>query len=205
MNVSLLDVSAAAGLAATTALTLNLLLGMLLSTAYRKAWLWKRLPAVVQGVRLFDVHNWTAYGALALSFVHPLLLVVDKTSKFTYLDVLFPLHAPHQRLFVALGALAFYALGLLVLTSRPGIRKRLSFRVWKNVHLVSYATALLFVVHGVVMDPLLKDRPADFLDAEKVFSEGCALLLVVATCYRVRYQLAHSRRLAAKAQKAQAG
>ena len=190
MDISLLDLSSAAGLAATVALTANFLLGMMLGTAYKKAWYWQKAPALVKRIPVADVHNWTAYGALALAVVHPILLIFDKTSKFTFVDVLFPLHAPHQRLFVALGTLAFYALVLVVLTSRRGIRKRLSFRTWKNVHLLSYATALLFVVHGVVMDPLLKDRPVDFFDAEKVLSEGCALLLIVATWYRVRYQMA---------------
>ncbi|GAA4506931.1 hypothetical protein GCM10023172_36810 [Hymenobacter ginsengisoli] len=202
MDVSLLDVSSAAGLAAAVVLTLNLLLGMLLGTAYRKAWYWKKLPAVVRQVHLFDVHNWTAYGALALSLVHPLLLVVDKASKFTLLNILFPVRAPHQPLFVAAGTVAFYALLLVVLTSRKAFRKRLSFRAWKNLHLLSYGTALLFVVHGVVMDPLLKDRPVDFFDAEKVLSEACALLLLVATWYRVRYQVANRKRLVGQTQKA---
>ena len=204
MDISLLDLSSAAGLAATVALTANFLLGMMLGTAYKKAWYWQKAPALVKRIPVADVHNWTAYGALALAVVHPILLVLDKSSKFTFVDVLFPIHAPHQRLFVALGTLAFYALVLVVLTSLRGIRKRLSFRTWKNVHLISYATALLFVVHGVVMDPLLKDRPVDFFDAEKVLSEGCALLLIVATWYRVRYQLANTMRLADKTQKAQA-
>ena len=200
MDFTLLDLSSAAGLVATVALTANFLLGMMLSTAYKKAWYWQKAPALVKRLPVADVHNRTAYAALAVAVVHPLLLVLDKTSQFTWVDVLFPLHAPHQRLFVALGSVAFYALVLVVLTSRPGIRKRLSFRAWKNVHLISYATALLCVVHGVVMDPLLKDRPLDFFDAEKVLSEGCALVLIVAMWYRVRYQLARSRRLAAKAQ-----
>jgi len=42
----------------------------------------------------------------------------------------------------------------------------MSFRAWKNVHLVSYGPALLFGVPGVVMNPLLKDRPVDFFDAK---------------------------------------
>ena len=195
----MLDLSSAAGLAATVALTANFLLGMMLGTAYKKAWYWQKAPALVKRIPVADVHNWTAYGALALAVVHPLLLVLDKTSKFTFVDVLFPLHAPHQRLFVALGTLAFYALVLVVFTSLRGIRKRLSFRTWKNVHLISYATALLFVVHGVAMDPLLKDRPIDFFDAEKVLSEGCALLLVVASWYRVRYHRATRKSISTRA------
>jgi len=107
VDFTLLDVASAAGLAATVALTLNFLLGLMLSTAYKKAWYWQRLPAPLKRVRVFAGHNWTAYGALMLAVGHPLLLVADKTSRFTLADVLFPLHAPHQRLFVAAGTLAF--------------------------------------------------------------------------------------------------
>ena len=203
MEFTLLDLSSAAGLVATVALTANFLLGMMLGTAYKKAWYWQKAPALVKRLPVADVHNWTAYVALALAVVHPLLLVLDKTSRFTWVDVLFPIDAPHQRLFVALGSVAFYALVLVVLTSRQGVRKRLSFRAWKNVHLISYATALLFVVHGVVMDPLLKDRPVDFFDAEKVLSEGCALVLIVAMWYRIRYQLAANKRVTTRAQAAE--
>ncbi|GAC1377069.1 MAG: hypothetical protein NVS3B25_20900 [Hymenobacter sp.] len=193
MDLSFLDLSAGAGLVAMVALTLNYLLGMMLGTAYGRAAYWKKLPAAIRRIRVDAVHNWTAYVALALAVVHPLLLVLDKTARFTVVDVLFPVRAPHQRLVVAAGTLALYALLVVVLTSQKAVKRRLGFRAWKNVHLLAYGTALLFTVHGVAMDPLLKDRPVDFFDAEKVLSEGCALLLVVATAYRVRYQLVQNK------------
>ena len=61
------------------------------------------------------------------------------------------------------------------------------FRFWKNVHLISYGTALLFIIHGIWMDPELKDRPVDFLDAEKLLSEICGLVLIAASVIRFRY------------------
>jgi DMSO/TMAO reductase YedYZ heme-binding membrane subunit len=63
----------------------------------------------------------------------------------------------------------------------------MGFRTWKNIHLISYGTALLFVVHGIVMDPDLKDRPVDWLDAEKLLSEICGIVLIAATIIRYRY------------------
>ena len=65
----------------------------------------------------------------------------------------------------------------------------MNYRTWKNVHFISYSTALLFLVHGIVMDPLLKDRPVDVFDAEKILSEVCLLLLIAATFFRVQYQV----------------
>jgi hypothetical protein len=38
------------------------------------------------------------------------------------------------------------------------------------------------------MDPLLKDRPIDFLDPEKILVQFCALLLIGAFIYRYNYK-----------------
>jgi DMSO/TMAO reductase YedYZ heme-binding membrane subunit len=118
---------------------------------------------------------------------HPLLLLPDKASRFTWVHLLYPVHAPHQAIWVLPGTLALYALVVVIVTTQKVVKRRMSFRAWKNIHLISYGTALLFVVHGVVMDPELKDRPVDFFDAEKVLSELCGLLLIVCTIIRYRY------------------
>jgi DMSO/TMAO reductase YedYZ heme-binding membrane subunit len=57
---------------------------------------------------------------------------------------------------------------------------------WKQLHYAAYAAAAVFYVHGVLADPLLKNRPPDFIDAEKVYVEGCALLAVASTTWRFR-------------------
>lgn len=172
---------------ATGVLTFNILLGMALSTAYKRSPVWKRLPPVARRVSLDDLHNWTAYVALVLALAHPLLLLPDAGARFTWLDVVFPLHAPHQATWVWLGTLSLYAVIVVIVTTQKVIKRKMSFRAWKNIHLISYGTALLFVVHGIVMDPELKDRPVDFFDAEKVLSEICAVILIAATVARYRY------------------
>jgi DMSO/TMAO reductase YedYZ heme-binding membrane subunit len=60
----------------------------------------------------------------------------------------------------------------------------LGFRFWKTIHLISYCTAILFVIHGLLMDPLLKDRPTDWIDPEKMLAELCGVVLIVATVLR---------------------
>jgi len=182
-----LELSSNFGLIATCVLTFNLLLGMLLSTAYRRSPLWKKMPPLVKKVSLDDLHNWTAYVALALVAGHVLLLLADASLKYRVVDILFPVAAPHQVLWTVLGALAMYALIAVIVTTQKKIKNRMSFRLWKNIHLISYVTALLFVVHGVVMDPLLKDRPIDWFDAEKMLSELCGVALIAATIVRYRY------------------
>ena len=180
----LLDLSSTLGLIAMAVLTFNFLLGILLSTAYRRSPVWKRMPAAVRKVSLDDLHNWTAYVALAVALAHPLLLVAGKALKYRLADILLPVSAPHQAVWTVLGAMALYALIVVVITTQKAVKRRLGFRAWKNIHLISYGTALLFVVHGIVMDPELKDRPVDWLDGEKLLVELCALILVAATIIR---------------------
>ncbi len=175
------ELSSDAGLAAMVLLTLNILLGLLLSARYHtvRSWPHRRLP-------VFDIHNWTAYVALALIVIHPVLLLLSETAHFRVVDVLFPIHSPHQALYNNLGALAFYCVVFVVVTSY--VRSRLGSRLWKKLHYVSYAAAALFFVHGMMIDPDLKERAPDYLDGEKVLVEVCALLIVAATVWRIRYQ-----------------
>jgi len=186
---SWLDWSSTLGLIATGVLSFNLLLGILLSTAYRRSAIWKRMPAFVRGISLDDLHNWTAYIALALALAHPLLLLMDPALRYRLADILVGVTAPHQPVWTLLGSLALYALVVVVITTQKVVKRRLGFRAWKNIHLISYGTALLFVIHGIVMDPELKDRPVDWFDAEKLLSEICAIVLVVATIIRWRHYL----------------
>jgi predicted ferric reductase len=179
--MSAIDLSSDAGLVAMVLLTINILLGLCLSARYNtvRSWPHRRLP-------IFDVHNWTAYIALGLVFLHPFLLLLSSTAGFRVLDVLWPLHSPKQTLYNCFGASAFYCVVFVVVTSY--LRSRLGSRLWKKLHYVSYAAAVLVFVHGILIDPELKDNPPDLLDGEKVLVEICALLIVIATIWRVRYQ-----------------
>ena len=193
MNIDWLDISATLGLCAMFFLTFNLLLGIIISTPYRRSALWNRLPYFLKKVSLVWLHNWTAYTALSVALTHPLLLLAAKATKFGVADVLLPFHAPQQQLWVSAGVLALYALILVIITTQKVIKQKMSFRTWKNVHLISYGTALLFLIHGLMMDPELKDRPPDLLDGEKLLCEVCILVLLAAVIARYAYFLKHRK------------
>ncbi len=184
-----LQLSNYTGLIATGVLTFNILLGMMLGTAYKKHNYWKRLPDRIKKISILDLHNWTAYVALLLVLLHPMLLLFDTTTKFKFIDIIFPINAPHQKLFVAFGTLAMFAIITVIITTQKVVKKKMTFRAWKNIHLISYCIALLFIVHGIVLDPKLKDRPVDFFDTEKLVSELCAVILIIATILRYKYHL----------------
>jgi len=186
---ALLEFSNYAGLASAVVLTINFFLGMLLATAYRANRYWKKLPQNMQRLDVNDIHNYTAYIAWGLIVLHVLFLLLDKASKFTFIDVVFPLNAPNQNLFVAFGTVSLYAITVVIITTQKVIKRKMSFRAWKNIHLISYSTAILFVLHGIFMDPHLKNNQPDFIDGEKLLLEFCGILLVVASVIRYRYYL----------------
>ena len=175
------ELSSDAGLVAMVLLTVNILLGLVLSARYNTVGSWphRRLP-------IFDIHNWTAYIAVGLIVAHPVLLLLSTTAKFGAGDILFPVRSPHQTLYNNLGAAAFYCVLFVVVTSY--IRSKLGSRLWKKLHYVSYGAAGLLFVHGLMIDPELKERSPDYLDGEKVLVEVCALLVIAAGIWRVRYQ-----------------
>ena len=186
---ALLELSNYAGLASAVVLTINFFLGMLLATAYRTNLYWKKMPVRLQQMDVNSIHNYTAYVAWILVLLHVLFLVLDKTSRFTFIDVIFPLNAPNQNLVVALGTLSLYAITVVIITTQKVIKRKMSFRAWKNIHLISYGTAILFVFHGIFMDPHLKNNQPDFFDGEKLLLEFCGLLLVIASVIRYMYYL----------------
>ncbi|HEU5166501.1 MAG TPA: ferric reductase-like transmembrane domain-containing protein [Chitinophagaceae bacterium] len=185
----MLELSNYAGLTSAVVLTVNFFLGMLLATAYKTNSYWKKMPAKVRQFDINDIHNYTAYIAWVLVSLHILFLLLDHASKFTFIDVLFPLNAPNQNFVVAFGTLSLYALTVVIITTQKVIKRKMSFRTWKNIHLISYITAVLFVLHGIFMDPHLKNNQPDFLDGEKLLLECCGLLLVAASVWRYMYHL----------------
>jgi len=184
-----IEISGILGLTALVFLTLNILLGIMLSTAYKQSDYWKKLPGSVKDLRIIDMHNYTAYFALVIVFLHFIIIPLDPSSKFTFTHLLYPLTAPHQPVFVLLGVISFLALLLVMITTQKVIKKKIGTTTWRNIHVISYATGLLFIVHGLVMDPLLKDRPIDFIDPEKLLVEACAILLIVAFVLRYKYKM----------------
>jgi sulfoxide reductase heme-binding subunit YedZ len=176
-----IDISSFAGLTAMVLLTINILLGLVLSARYNtvRQWPHRRLP-------IFDIHNWTAYVAFGLILFHPIVLLFSSTAGFVPLDIVWPVHSPKQTLYNCFGGVAFYSVIFVVITSY--FRSKFGSRLWKKLHFVSYPAAFFVFLHGTLIDPNLKGLSPDYLDGEKVLVESCALLIVVATVWRVRYR-----------------
>jgi DMSO/TMAO reductase YedYZ heme-binding membrane subunit len=175
-----IDVSSVAGLIAVGIFTAQILLGLLLSVGYNPL---RQFPH--QRVKLFTFHNWLGYIGLATAALHPTILLFSATAGFGIGDILVPIWSPTQPIPNTLGAIAFYLVAFVVLTSY--FRRLFGRHRWKQLHFTAYAAATVFYVHGVWADPLLKNRPPDFIDAEKAYVEGLALLVIAATIWRFNY------------------
>jgi predicted ferric reductase len=189
------DLSSFAGLSAMVLLTLNVLLGLLVTTNYNSVQQWphRKIP-------VFKIHNWTGYTAMCVVLLHPTLLLFSNTAGFKVLDILWPTHSPGQRLYNLLGATAFYAITLVVVTSY--FRPRLGSRTWKKLHWTAYFAAAVLLTHGLLIDPDLKNKPPDLLDGEKVLVEGCVLAVAAGSVWRVRHPKSRVRAALAGAGKA---
>ncbi len=182
--VTALDLASYAGLLALTLLTVNLLLGLLMAVKYNPVRQWPH-----RRISTFQLHNWTAYAALAVGGAHPVILLFSGPVHFRVVDLLYPLNGPRQPLVNSLGALALYALLFIGITSY--FRRAIGRTWWKRLHFTAYGMAPIFYVHGILTDPELGDTPfhLDPLDGEKLYVELCLVLVLVAVAIRVRRQL----------------
>jgi methionine sulfoxide reductase heme-binding subunit len=175
-----IDISSVVGLITVGIFTAQILLGLLLSVGYNPLRQFPRQP-----LKIFTFHNWLGYIGLAMAALHPTILLFSSTAGFGLGDILVPIWSPTQPIPNTLGAIAFYLVAFVVLTSY--FRRLFGRHRWKQLHFMAYAAAAVFYVHGVWADPLLKNRPVDFIDAEKAYVEGLALLVIAATIWRFNY------------------
>jgi DMSO/TMAO reductase YedYZ heme-binding membrane subunit len=130
------------------------------------------------------LHNWTGYIALALCVLHVVVLPFSSTARWSWMQTLWPAGTSQATMNIV-GAFALWLLIIVVATSYA--RRALGRDIWKAVHYAGYASAVLFYIHGLFLDPKLQNRPVDWIDAEKVSIEVCLLLVLVATLMRVRW------------------
>jgi predicted ferric reductase len=177
--MTVLDLCSYLGLGATGAVTVNLLLGMLMSLRYSPQRQWPH-----RQVNIFFLHRWTAYIAVALTLTHPLVLLLVRTPRFRVTDLLWPIHSPLQPKVNLAGAGALYLIMLVLISSL--MRAQVARPLWRAIHYCVFPAAALIFLHSILTDPLLSNGHPDLLDGGKIFVESCALLSVVSVAIRWR-------------------
>jgi hypothetical protein len=69
-----IDLSTYFGLAAMTLLTLNILIGLVMSVKYNPVRTWPH-----RRINTFKIQNWTAYIARSVASIHPVIIVARKS------------------------------------------------------------------------------------------------------------------------------
>lgn len=177
--MTLLDLCSYLGLGAVGAVSINLLLGLLMSLRYSPKRHWPH-----RHINIFQLHQWTAYCAVALTLTHPLVLLFLRAPVFRVIDLVWPIHSPLQPKLNLAGAGALYLLMLVFVSSL--LRTRMGRPVWRSLHYLVFPAAVLLFLHSILTDPALKDGHPDLLDGGKIFVEAATLVSVLAVAIRWR-------------------
>jgi methionine sulfoxide reductase heme-binding subunit len=79
--------------------------------------------------------------------IHILTSVIDPFAKLTFVDAFVPFIASYRPLWLGLGVVGFEL--LVAITATSLLRHRLGWRSWRVVHLFSYASWPVAVIHGL--------------------------------------------------------
>ena len=127
------------GIVAFVLLTATVVMGI----AANGDWARPRWPRfITQGL-----HRNLSLLAVVFVFLHVMTTVVDGYVPIGWVDAVVPFASPYHRLWVGLGAIAFDLILALVLSSM--IRRHLSHRAWRAVHVLAYAAWPIAMVHGL--------------------------------------------------------
>jgi|JI10StandDraft_1071094.scaffolds.fasta_scaffold476892_2 sulfoxide reductase heme-binding subunit YedZ len=129
----------AAGVTALIALTLDVALGLALSTGALDAWLARS--------RTMELHRTLSATALALTAGHVLLLLADPFIRYDVLDAAVPGVSSYRPWAVAAGIGAAY-LAVIIHVSFA-LRARIGARWWRRVHYGSFAVLVGALAHGI--------------------------------------------------------
>ncbi len=158
------QVSRALGFSAYAALTLEVVLGLFLSTDLARSW--------IARARVGPAHQWLSAVTLWLSGAHAAALLGDRYIRFDALDVLVPLLAPYRPVAVAAGIISLYS--LLAIHASFALRSRIGPRAWRALHFLSFAAYLGATAHGLLAGT---DGAAPWARAMYTASAGLVLWL----------------------------
>jgi sulfoxide reductase heme-binding subunit YedZ len=135
---------------------------------------------------MLSTHRYLSALAIAFVAVHVVSVVADDFVHFGLGDVLVPMASSWHPLAVAWGIVSMYV--LLVVEGTSLARARLSPKVWRGIHMLSYVLLTMVTIHllaaGTDANNLLPAASAVLIGVAAVF--GGAMLLTWRTAPRAR-------------------
>jgi predicted ferric reductase len=133
-------VTRAAGICAYILLALGTAFGLFQSLA--------RALGVRAGWALVELHQFIALIAAAFVALHLVTLALDPFLPFSLSNLVLPVGEPYKPLAVALGVLGLYALAVVLISS--WLRGRISYAVWRGLHVTSFVVFGMVTAHGLL-------------------------------------------------------
>ncbi len=168
MNELLWYVSRASGVVSMALLTIVLVLGMVTSG--------RRRPTGESATIVMALHRWLSLGMVAFLTAHVATAVAETYVPIDAISAVAPFTSGYETLWVGLGTLGVDIMVAVTVSSL--LRHRLSPRLWKAVHLLSYALWPTAIAHGFMLgtanEPLLRGSTVI-----------CAVVGVAAIAWRV--------------------
>jgi predicted ferric reductase len=162
--------SRASGLVAFALVWLSMIWGLLITSRVARRW-----PGAFTAN---DVHQHVSLLGLGFGLFHALILLGDRYANYSLAQLLIPFTAAaHKPLWVGLGQVGFYLLGIIALSYY--LRPWLGNRSWRALHILSFGVYLMALVHGVISGT---DTSVPWIQAAYWISAGSLLFL---TTYRV--------------------
>jgi sulfoxide reductase heme-binding subunit YedZ len=93
------------------------------------------------------LHRNASMLAVVFVAVHVVTTVADSFVSVRLIDAVLPFAAGYRPFWLGLGAIAFDLLVVVTVTSL--LRSRLSYRMWRGVHLSAYACWPIALIHGL--------------------------------------------------------
>jgi len=168
-------VARSSGVISWLMITASVIWGVILST---KAFPEQRRPAW-----LLDLHRWLGGLAVGFMVIHMVALVLDGYTDFGLADLLVPYASEWRAGAVALGVIAAWTLIAVELTSLA--MKKLPKKVWRGVHLTSYATFWLTSLHAAFAGS----------DRTTFLYQITALASILAVAWAAMYRITNRRSL----------
>lgn len=132
-------VARAIGLLAYVALSVEVIVGLLVST--------RSAGRLVARGQLVELHGWLSPLSLALVVAHGGILLADRYAQFDVLDVIVPFASERWRGAVGVGGLAAYA--MLAVHASFALRRRIGTAWWRRLHFLSFLAFVLATVHAL--------------------------------------------------------
>jgi predicted ferric reductase len=133
--------SRASGFVALGLLWCSMMLGLAMTNKMARTW-----PGIPSAMAM---HEYVGLLGLFFTAFHGLILLGDSYSKYQLAQLLIPFGSHQYRpIWVGIGQLGFYAWFIIVLAFY--IRKAIGKKTWRVIHIVSFASYLAALVHGLM-------------------------------------------------------